>query len=157
MIEWYQSSLERRTTRTSKVDLGVTLAIPAISVITFTLQRLLDIQIADKISGLGQTSTFALMSGFTIGLPITYIFFLRRSILGLEHPAPPRIIATMTIMVVLGLIMMASVAFLGRPLETIVLSAISAGITIIVGLFIVGIKKGLQYLKAKKTLSGQET
>jgi hypothetical protein len=50
-IEWWQADLERRKTRASQIDVRVTLAIPILALTTFTVQRLLDIRIADTFEG----------------------------------------------------------------------------------------------------------
>lgn len=68
LIEWYQSSYMRRELRTSKIDLSLSLAIPIVAIVTFTIQRILDIQVADKITHLGNYAyIIPILSGFLIG------------------------------------------------------------------------------------------
>lgn len=49
VIEWYQSSYLRRNMRVAKIDFTSTLIISGLALATFGIQRILDIQIADKI------------------------------------------------------------------------------------------------------------
>jgi hypothetical protein len=50
MLEWYQSAPDRRKFKASKIDFKLTIRLPSIALITFVIQRLLEIEIFDYIS-----------------------------------------------------------------------------------------------------------
>lgn len=70
LTEWNQSSPERRSTRASRFDLALSLAIPVTAILTFALQRALEIRIVNLVS---MSWFFLAICGTLIGSGATYL------------------------------------------------------------------------------------
>jgi len=77
LVEWFQSNLERRKIKASNYDLVVSIGIASISILTYLIQQLGDIQIAEKLFDKSiMLDYFMLGSIFSGGCLYAPLFFL---------------------------------------------------------------------------------
>lgn len=78
VIEWKQSVEERRAMWVSRFDFWTSLSIPGIALATFSIQRILNIQVADKILATDPFIMLPVVGGLSVA---TSIFLLRIQVL----------------------------------------------------------------------------
>ena len=154
LIEWLQSSRGSRRRLASRVDLMLSLAIPAVAIGTFAVQQLSAVRVADYLT---TGSVFAIIGGALT--PFVGIGMLRVSYIadqmGFPQPAVTfqHVVSVIVLLAPLGPV---SLAFLGIyfPSPTASLQPLGVPLSFLLGTLLGWLAVGASWLASRRTWDG---